>query len=59
MVEKKLKNGGRLTNLPFASYDYSKVRFHCVNKYAQLLQWVFTISGAAGTTLSNHIEEPK
>ncbi len=27
MIEKKLKSDGKITNLPYESYDYSKVRF--------------------------------
>ena len=38
VVEKKLKNGGELNNLPYDSYDYSKVRFHCYYHWCFFLE---------------------
>ena len=31
VIEKKLKNDGKITNLPYESYDYSKVRFYLLS----------------------------
>ena len=31
VIEKKLKSDGKITNLPYESYDYSKVRFYLLS----------------------------